>query len=97
MQSMMDMLPDVELTVPDGKTRAGDGVCIGMHTARCAACGVQFEHYGKIHAYREDHAYFCSYTCMRAWQRKKEQDRQERLERRRRAREEAQKARGEAV
>lgn len=97
MTSMMDMLPDVELTVPDSKTRIGDGVSIGMHTAKCAACGVLFEHHGKVHAYRADKTYFCSYSCMRAWQRKKEQDKLEREERKKQARAEARRTRGEAA
>ena len=97
MQSMMDMLPAYEIDVPEGKTRVGDGVRIGLHTAKCAVCGVQFEHHGTIHGYRDDKKYFCSYSCMRVWQRKKEQDKQERIERRKRAREEARRARGEAV
>lgn len=97
MQSMMDMLPAYEIDVPEGKTRVGDGVSIGLHTAKCAVCGVQFEHHGKVHAYRADKTYFCSYSCMRAWQRKKEQDKLEREARKKQARAEARRARREAA
>ena len=51
------------------------GAVLYTHTRKCAQCGQSFE-MTKEHAYkrvkRDHYAVFCSWSCMRAWDRDRE-------------------------